>query len=655
MGVLTYFQILLYRLLLFSFLAPLSSPPSVHSIPVEPAGTGNQTDPLHHLSTLLSSIVGNIAHQESQHSNSSGPFLSNSASETAQNALQTSEKLFGKLVGDSWAEFFNSIESGQKSPSPAPHQTLDFSAPNFAHSSPNASTVSLSNGLSGLVSLVQSQPKTIQVVPGAPLDQRRARWVILGSRTQFKPIQLCSMDKRQVASGISLGLFSLLKASDVNTNFQLETIQNRVTAHVTALVGHEDDPIPGACCQYCEVDVDPQVKVSTNEISQHLVSFENGNIGTKYGQVSPICELNRRLTYSLYYYRVSQDKDFDEDILFDGFTKMSNVSSILKYGTLLKVIRSWDRKQILVNEKFGRGVIYNIIVTDSLNGYQSAYSSASTYACNITSTDVKNSCHSLNPFENAALYVCLSIGIFLCLFAHAWFGLEVFLCGGWWGGFCMYAFSERMIYQSFLGFSSSQLKFLLTLSGFFLFGSVLYSWFRFHRGFHIPLHFIGISMGLICAGCVFVSPIGQHRIWSNDTCYWSWILTLSLIAPTIVLCAFEEKFLNIFSASFCGSYLLVIALDFFLDTNMTKIMGEIIHRASIPGYGAAYNPGITFGEPEFILIGMWAMLCCTGIYWQYHVTAKHIDYFVHIRLHQPPGNLQIIRSQYQRIPSHSPR
>eukprot|EP01135_Chromosphaera_perkinsii_P011208 Nk52_evm35s2356 gene=Nk52_evmTU35s2356 len=561
--------------------------------------------------------------------------------------LQQSEKI--KSDDDDLSELLLSEEQRRHQSNPQTSSSL-FEDLNGRKS--NSDKQVIKSGRFYELDLQAGESKRFAVKPPKHHKGGLPRWVILQSRTQQTPLFTCSEDTQDKLAGTSNGLLTYLKGSDWEASMEVKAGKSGARVQIEGRIGYELDPIPGGCCQFCDNEVDPQVKVEYNGAYQHIVSFENGNFGINFGQEPVVCELNPNLVYRLYALRVSVDRDFDENKLFAGYRLMSNVSSIRKHGKYIKKFRNYDHKVVRLNEKSGRAVVYNIIIKDLLTGRESAYSPASSYACNFTAeADSDQSCYQAPPFEQPALYLYVVVGLFLCLFAHAYFGIECFIFGAWWGGIILYVITEKMIYSPLMGFGSAELKLVIVVSGSMMSGFLLFTWYKFFSGFYVPLHFIGTSMGLVLAGCVFASPIGDHRIWTNESCYWTWIAFLTIASPTMVLCFFEEKMLNIFSASLCGSYLLVLAVDLFVGSNMSLIMGRVVNRAAVPGYGRAFSTGMAFGEEDYMLMGMWVMTCLTGMVWQYNVTARHISYFVHINLphtHHVPLPVEDIRAARRR-------
>lgn len=401
------------------------------------------------------------------------------------------------------------------------------------------------------------------------------------------------------------------------TGSQYQT--NAILLAVPILKGH---PIPGGCCLTCSLDIDPNLRITYNEL-RTSVSFSRAS---KYFDrtTQPDCDGSEnpetlKLVYYIYYKYINEN-DYSEVSLFNMLYEMSTPDKIKTNGILLTKLSGTQSLSVDIETVFAQGVIYNVIVSDE-NGFQTAYVPASVYACNFTAPEgAKDNCQRKDSVTVLVVSILFAIiGMLMCFAGFKLFRLFVFVTSTilyWFIAFvllCRYTNGEKISQES-----NFIVAFLVSLVG----GGLTLLMYAFDKFFYLVFLKVCLVFGMSISAIIFYTPFGYFDIWSEDYRFILGFVSITIVFAMISL--FTPKACVYLCSSLLGSYAITMVPNYFLRSNMQYIMMTVINRFIIPKYGDLYlrRP---FERMEKILTGCWAGLLLFGFIIQY-ATTKDQDF-----------------------------
>lgn len=440
-------------------------------------------------------------------------------------------------------------------------------------------------------------------------------FVIAQVHSQLKPNTLAYTDNPsydEKITGMNNGLLKILNLREKYVTFYEQTYQNETLLN-QGVVSVLESPVPGACCQTCVIEIDPNIYI-TYDLFKTYIHFYRAS---KYFSKNEIPECDNKeypstytLTYDVYYFYLPQN-DLSRSSLFDAIKKMSTPQSVKENGKFLTRLTGPDELSLTVETVFGQGVVFSVIVHD--NEYSTAYTPSATYGCNLTSTS--NECSQRGSTVSLVYCVLFAIiGLILCFAGFKLYKVLLFTCGTLFFWLIIYSLMAKSI-------DKTNIDDLLIISsmcsliggGFFLF---LYGFKKF---IYICLLNVCLVFGLLVAAIVFYTPFGYFDIW-NRSYHFALGFTCITLAVSVVFLFFPKTVCYLCS-SLWGSYGIILLPNYFLRGNMQYIVLTVVLRLTVQDFGSSYlrRP---YMKNEYILTGVWGFLFLFGFILQFFTTRK---------------------------------
>ncbi|PIO36526.1 hypothetical protein AB205_0105710 [Aquarana catesbeiana] len=221
------------------------------------------------------------------------------------------------------------------------------------------------------------------------------------------------------------GLVSVLRPQQTVCTWYVETASpDPVLASALSIPYTERDPIPGACNQEFNLEIDPNIYLQYN-LYETVIKIAPANLGYARNATAGGCDTQTgqntrwRLQYDIYQYFLPEN-NLSEATIITHLLRMSTVSQVSTNGKKLATLTSSDRPTMAFSSIPGQGIIYNVIVRDPFLNTSAAYVPVHTYACNFTAT--MDNCYTLgdfNTFRNDTVFwltfTCIALLAPLCL------------------------------------------------------------------------------------------------------------------------------------------------------------------------------------------------------------------------------------------------
>lgn len=409
------------------------------------------------------------------------------------------------------------------------------------------------------------------------------------------------------------GLVSVLRPQQTVCTWYVETASpDPVLASALSIPYTERDPIPGACNQEFNLEIDPNIYLQYN-LYETVIKIAPANLGYARNATAGGCDTQTgqntrwRLQYDIYQYFLPEN-NLSEATIITHLLRMSTVSQVSTNGKKLATLTSSDRPTMAFSSIPGQGIIYNVIVRDPFLNTSAAYVPVHTYACNFTAT--MDNCYTLGKVSSKIFFTLFAIlGLFVCFLGHRFLKTGFFFTGFIIFGFLMFVLLTRV---TLLGYND---RLVFTgLAG--ILGGVLLVgyWWRFGCVYMCML-LVGLVLGFLVSSIVFFTPIGDFNTFRNDTVFWLTFTCIALLAPLCLLPF--PRILNILSCSIVGSYGVVLAVDSYLYTSLSYITLNILKRALNSDFSTVYT-SVPFQTNDFIIIAVWAVLVLSGAFTQFY-------------------------------------
>ncbi|XP_029456032.1 transmembrane 7 superfamily member 3 isoform X2 [Rhinatrema bivittatum] len=382
-------------------------------------------------------------------------------------------------------------------------------------------------------------------------------------------------------TGVDAGLLSILRPEQTVCTWYLQSTDGSpLLATAVTLPYGERDPIPGGCNLEFDLEIDPSIYLQYN-LYETVIKFAPANLGYARGASPPLCDVKTdqdtrwRLQYDVYQHFLPES-DLREIVLLSHLQNMSTAQLVKANGVQLVSLASSDRSTVSFSSIPGQGVIYNVIVWDPLLNTSAAYIPIHTYACSFNAT--MDNCFTLGRISTKIFFTVIAVaGLFICFFGHKFLK------------------TVRLILTAVTGAAGG----LLLVAYWWRYGCVI-----------LCMLIVGLVLGFLISSLVFFTPIGELKVFHNDTVFW---LTFTCIAMVVPLAFFAcPRFLNILTCGIVGSYAVVLAIDSYLYTSLSYITLNILKRALNNNFSSAYT-NVPFQVNDIIIIIVWMVLVVSGI------------------------------------------
>eukprot|EP00118_Oscarella_pearsei_P017869 m.179769 g.179769 ORF g.179769 m.179769 type:complete len:556 (+) comp39230_c1_seq3:811-2478(+) len=378
-----------------------------------------------------------------------------------------------------------------------------------------------------------------------------------------------------------------------------------------------DVPIPGGCCKTCDIEIDPNLNVTSNAwYTTVIFQLGNGGFDPHQGVSVHYCSgagaLFSDVTYELYIYSLGSWSMNDNDVL-EGWTKMADPATVRKHGHKVgSTLKYQDPKRVTFSSSPGRGVILNVIAS-SAHG-EAAYVPYTSFGCSLTSTD--NNCNDAMGSHIVTKILCTVaglIGLAMCLFGHKLFKFEVFLVGLMY--FMFFSYIALSLTTDMDHYVRIGIGFAVGVFG----GLLLFAiWWRFYLLMGYAL-LIGIILGFLFGCILFFTPFGALDVWQTELNFW--IAFVCAVLIPVVLLLLWPRTLNIVTTSVVGSYAFVLGVSEFTRGVLVFIVADVIKKAAMPYYTKAYSV-YSLEMQDKVLVGVWGFLALFGSALQFYNARK---------------------------------
>lgn len=144
-------------------------------------------------------------------------------------------------------------------------------------------------------------------------------------------------------------------------------------------------------------------------------------------------------------------------------------------------------------------------------------------------------------------------------------------------------------------------------------GLMVVIWWRFGS---VPLSMllIGLVLGFLLSSMVIFTPVGNFKVFQDDSVFWVTFMGLALLVPLLFFSC--PRVLNILACGIIGSYAVILAIHTFVFTSLAYITLNILKRALNDDFKVAYS-NVPFQKNDFILISVWMVLLVSGVIFQF--------------------------------------
>ncbi|XP_058138916.1 transmembrane 7 superfamily member 3 [Dasypus novemcinctus] len=409
-------------------------------------------------------------------------------------------------------------------------------------------------------------------------------------------------------TGTDKGLVSILRPEQRMCTWYLEASDAEpVQTVAVSLAYSERDPLPGGCNLEFDLDIDPNIYLEYN-FFETMIKFAPANLGYARGADPPPCDVGTgrdsrwRLQYDVYQYFLPEN-DLTETVLLAHLQRMAEVPQVKAGAVKVATLTADDKTSMSFSSLRGQGVIYNVVVWDPLLNTSAAYVPAHTFACSFEA--LEGSCSSLGRVSTKVFFTFFALlGLFICFFGHRFWKTELFFIGFIFMGVFFYILITRL----------TPIKYDVRLVLTALAGSVggillVAAWWRFGV-LVLCMLWVGLALGLLTAAVALFTPLGNLKVFRDDSVFWVTFSCIAVIIPFIFMGCL--RLLNILTCGIIGSYSLVLAVDSFVYTSLSYITLNVLKRALSTDFNRAFT-NVPFQTSDFIILAAWGMLAVSGI------------------------------------------
>ncbi|XP_011867631.1 PREDICTED: transmembrane 7 superfamily member 3-like [Vollenhovia emeryi] len=405
--------------------------------------------------------------------------------------------------------------------------------------------------------------------------------------------------------GTNIGLY--LKTHDVTAPIQVflkhDNVHNLDALLVIVTYGR-NAPIPGGCNMEFDVEVAPYQKLRA-ENEMIIVDTQPASVSAPNG--SPVACEKSAVQYKMYRLYLPR-RDFTPDTYFDAIASMLTTQDIARNGDEIPEGALTSSMRRIYSAYTGTGSVYAAVAT--YENYSSAYVPTFTYACSPLL--YPESCQVLNDgFAKVICALVLMIGCLSITIGHKYTCIDRLLSSCMVGGISGYIIATSAGHYSVAINILIGLVFAVLAMGV----SVLLSAYELCLSLH------NVSLGFLCACITYLyAPVWAFYVLEHNWLFWP-TFTCLILAITTLLMTMSYAAEMITRAIF-GSYFVVVALDYYVGSNLKYIIITIIRRITVPGFFLAfvYPP---FQNADVTLVITWSVLILTRFIIQLCASFRH--------------------------------
>ncbi|XP_050449282.1 transmembrane 7 superfamily member 3-like [Cataglyphis hispanica] len=390
--------------------------------------------------------------------------------------------------------------------------------------------------------------------------------------------------------GSNIGLY--LKTYNVTTPIQVFLKHynlHNLDALLTIVAYDRNAPIPGGCNMEFDIEIAPYQKLHT-ENEMIIVDTQPASILAGNG-LPTLCETNpvQHKMYRLYLPR----QDFTPDTYFEAIASMLTTQDIVQNGDEIPPTLTSPMRRIY-SAYTGTGSVYAAI---AINGnYSSAYIPIFTYACSPLL--YPETCQVLNDtFAEMICALVLIIGFLLVIIGHKYAYIDRLISSCMMGGIFGYTLAIGISdYSTTINILIGSISAILavTLSAFL------------RSTCDLCIFLCNLPLGFLCTCITYLyAPVWMFYILEHDWLFWPMFVSLML---TVAIPLTKMPYIaEIITRVVFGSYFVIIAIDYYIGSNLKYIILTLIRRVTISEFHLAfvYPP---YQHADVILIITWFVL-----------------------------------------------
>lgn len=417
----------------------------------------------------------------------------------------------------------------------------------------------------------------------------------------FTPLTLSNtsdFDLNTTVNGSNIGLVQFPTINGKQNFFISKYVNFANTVLIAVTVYDKKDPIPGGCNQ-----------VFNTDIAAYLNIINSNEMITVQSQPSSVsryaCE--RKTAQIHMYHMFLLEKDLNKEEYFSNLNRMLTVQDIKKHGRRVSDIDGVLKYRRFFSNYLGTGEVFAIIASDG--NYSSAYIPAISYGFNIDyklleNTTISNPGIDSNEMKYFICPLLFFFGMFLLFFGQRFFKATILLVGIFFGYVLVLMILRSDTSMSFTVSS------LISIATALVIGSLwLFIWWK--CGVPILSVFLTyFSAGFLISSIVFYPGIEMY----NDATYYAVFISIAM-GCSIILAVFTLEG-HIFATTLVGSYMLIIALNYYVGANLQYILLNSVRRITLKDFKYAVTSP-PFQSKDIYLIAIWLIMKSIGYLIQY--------------------------------------
>ncbi|XP_012280132.1 transmembrane 7 superfamily member 3 [Orussus abietinus] len=351
-------------------------------------------------------------------------------------------------------------------------------------------------------------------------------------------------------------------------------------------------PIPGGCNMEFNVETSPFQRLIVTEATV-IVDAQPASAPAVNG-TEPSCERHpvQHQAYRLYL----PEHDITPETYFSAIKTMLTAEDIAKNGVKIPAAAMGSTMRRIYSAYPGFGSVYGVVAT--YGGQSAAYVPAFTYACNDPVTP--DTCPpSFTIMAKMVWAFMIFIGIYVTFFGSLLIIVLAFPMGIFYG-----------VVISCLLLNTGSVAVILPIG---LLCGVAASYVCKYRQMPFLMTFlVNGTLGLLMASILYYSTPDGFPLVSVNLSFWLTFLLMVVLHQLLIFVPFIRVSI---SCAVLGSYMVVVAIDYFVGSALKYIVINVIRRATVPNFDVAI---ITppFQTNEICLTLFWIVIVVFRMYMQ---------------------------------------
>ncbi|KAL0272852.1 UNVERIFIED_CONTAM: hypothetical protein PYX00_005678 [Menopon gallinae] len=431
-----------------------------------------------------------------------------------------------------------------------------------------------------------------------------AYFVVLQAHSYFKDLTLsygANPTRETSVTGMNTGLVKIKTSPVLSFHLFYNSSPDNATVLIAVQAYGHNAPIPGGCNMEFQVETSPFLKMTFSEAvtevdfapaapSLHFLSSVKAT-------PDDLCNVKPNpLSYSMYRMYLPE-RNSSEELYFNSLSMMMTRGRILRNGRNVPDKYGGSPMRHIFASYPGTGSVF-VVVAETEEG-RSVYVPSFTYSCNVGDSD---DCRVLTTtFSKLLCAAIFFLGLFACFAAHRFFKIELVLLG--------FLSGTVLCYVAALSLGSAAPLTLSVGVGVVCGVAFILTW-CFSGAPLFSLISATSILGSTVAACVFYKLVDVFDALENDVNYWSVFGSIVLLGPILMIPLSEKA--NIIACSIVGAYASVLAIDYYVGSNLRYIVINAIRRTTVPKFRhAIIDP--PFQTKDIVLSIVWIILAIAGV------------------------------------------